>query len=121
VPGDSDQLGPVNNVTYLRWVQDIAVAQWKSTALREDQERLLRVVLRHEIDYKRPAFLGEAIIARTWVGHARGLRFERHSEFFRASDGRSVVKARTVWCPLDASTAKPVEVSPDVRAGFSSS
>ena len=27
-PGDIDALGHVNNVTYLRWVQDVAVAHW---------------------------------------------------------------------------------------------
>ena len=29
---DIDQLGHVNNVTYLRWVQDVAVAHWMSRA-----------------------------------------------------------------------------------------
>jgi acyl-CoA thioester hydrolase len=28
------------------------------------------VVVRHEIDYKHPAYLGDGIVARTWVGTA---------------------------------------------------
>ena len=29
-PSDIDELGHVNNVTYLRWVQDVAVAPWRA-------------------------------------------------------------------------------------------
>ena len=119
-PADIDQLGHVNNVTYVRWVQEIAVAHWTEAAPEEDQKKLLWVVLRHEIDYKQPAFLGETLKARTWVGQAARLKFERHTEFVRTSDGKLVAKARTIWCPIDASTGRPVAVSTEVRASFSS-
>jgi len=118
-PGDIDQLGHVNNVVYLRWVQDLAIAHWQSKASAEDQARLLWVVVRHEIDYKRPALLGDEIVGRTWVGPASRRSFERHTEFRRASDQRVGAKARTVWCPIDSQTGKPTDVSPEVRARFS--
>ena len=72
-PGDIDQMGHVNNVVYLRWVQDVAVAHWLAAAPTVDLDKLLWVVIRHEIDYKQPAFLGDEIIARTWVGTATRL------------------------------------------------
>jgi acyl-CoA thioester hydrolase len=118
-PADIDQLGHVNNVTYLRWVQDVAVAHWRSTAPAAEQAKLLWVVLRHEIDYKQAAYLNDRIIARTWVGAASRLRFERHTELLRASDRTVLAKARTLWCPLDAQSGKPVSVSSEVRAAFS--
>ena len=116
---DIDQLGHVNNVTYLRWVQDVAVAHWQSVAPAAEQAKLLWVVVRHEIDYKQAAYLNDAIIARTWVGTASRLRFERHTELLRASDRSVLARARTVWCPLDAQSGKPVSVSAQVRAAFS--
>jgi acyl-CoA thioester hydrolase len=116
---DIDQLGHVNNVTYLRWVQDVAVAHWNAAAREDDKSRLRWVVLRHEIDYKHPAVAGDMLILRTWVGEARRLRFDRHTEILRAGDHRCMAKARTVWCPIDASTGRPVEVSSRVRASFS--
>lgn len=116
---DTDQLGHVNNVTYLRWVQQIAVEHWKAAAPAEDQEKLLWVVLRHEIDYLEAAYPGDGILARTWVGSARGLRFERFTEFLRTGDGKTLAKARTVWCPIDARRGKPVAVSDAVRECFS--
>jgi acyl-CoA thioester hydrolase len=118
-PSDIDQLGHVNNVTYLRWVQDVAVAHWMSLAPATDQARLRWVVVRHEIDYKQAAYLNDAIIARTWVGTASRIRFERHTELLRANDRTVLARARTVWCPLDAQTGKPVSVSDQVRAVFS--
>jgi acyl-CoA thioester hydrolase len=118
-PADIDQLGHVNNVTYVRWVQDIAVAHWTATASNEAQKKFLWIVLRHEIDYKQPAFLGDALNVRTWVGEATRLKFERHTEFVRHTDSKLLVKGRTVWCSVDAATGRPIEVTPEVRAAFS--
>jgi acyl-CoA thioester hydrolase len=118
-PADIDGLGHVNNVVYLRWVQDVAVAHWRTVASRHNQEKLRWIVVRHEIDYKQAARLGDAILARTWVGAATRIKFERHTELLRASDGCLLAKARTVWCPIDAATGKLASVSADVRAAFS--
>ena len=118
-PADIDRLGHVNNVVYLRWVQDAAVAHWRAAAPAADQARLIWVVLRHEIDYKRPAFLEDEISARTWVGSASRHAFERHTELLRKSDGKLLARARTLWCPIDAETGKKTDVSDEVRARFS--
>ena len=118
-PADIDELGHVNNVTYLRWVQDAAVAHWRTLAAEADQAKLAWVVVRHEIDYKQAALPGDGIIARTWVGEASRLRFERLTEILRAGDRALLAKARTLWCPIDAQTGRPTAVSADVRARFS--
>jgi acyl-CoA thioester hydrolase len=78
-------------------------------------------VVRHEIDYKRPAYLGDRIVAKTWVGAASRSRFERHTELLRAKDHCLLAKARTLWCPIDAATGRPASVGPDVRSRFSTS
>ena len=116
---DIDQLGHVNNVTYLRWVQEAATAHWTAKAPAEDQAKVFWIVLRHEIDYKRAAMPGDEIIARTWVGSASLLKFERFTEILRGSDRAVLAQAKTIWCPIDARTMKPVMVSAEVRAIFS--
>lgn len=118
-PEDIDVLGHVNNLTYVRWVQDAAVAHWRAVAPLADQKKVMWLVLRHEIDYKQPARLEDTILARTWVGTATRLKFERHTELLRASDCALLAKARTLWCPIDAATHRPITVSPAVRACFS--
>jgi acyl-CoA thioester hydrolase len=118
-PRDIDRMGHVNNVTYVRWVQDVAVAHWNSAATPAEQAAILWLVLRHEIDYKRAAFLGDEIVARTWVGSSTRVKFERHTELFRAGDQSLLAKAVTWWCPIDAQTKRPVNASDDLRARFS--
>lgn len=118
-PPDIDELGHVNNVIYLRWVQEAAVAHWKTLTSAEAQRTVVWVVVRHEIDYKTPALLGDEIIVRTWVGEATRLTFERHTEALRAADGKLLAKVRTLWCPIDAGTGRPKRIDAALRAQFS--
>jgi acyl-CoA thioester hydrolase len=118
-PGDIDDQNHVNNTVYLRWVQDVATAHWKSLASTEAKSAIGWVVLRHEIDYKTPACMGDEVILRTWVGAASRLKFERFTEVRRKIDSQLFAKARTLWVPIDARSGKPTRVSGDVRARFS--
>lgn len=119
LPGDIDEQNHVNNTVYLRWVQDVATAHWRAVASPKAQETIGWVVLRHEIDYKGPATLGDEMVLRTWVGKATRLTFERFTEIRRNRDGRLLSGARTLWCPIDAQTGRPVRVSEEVRSQFS--
>ena len=47
--GDIDDMNHVNNVVYLRWVQDAAAAHWDAIASEELKNKYAWVVLRHEI------------------------------------------------------------------------
>ena len=116
---DIDEQNHVNNTVYLRWVQDVATAHWQAVASPEAQETVGWVVRRHEIDYKTPAVLGDKIILRTWVGKATRLTFERFTEIRRNGDGQLLSKARTLWCPINAQTGRPMRVPAEVRVQFS--
>jgi acyl-CoA thioester hydrolase len=116
---DIDELGHVNNVIYLKWVQEAAVAHWKFLATAEQQESIVWVVTRHEIDYKLPAKSGDEITAGTWVGKSSGILFERFTEITRESDEKILASAKTLWCPVDIKTRRPVRVGDDIRKVFS--
>lgn len=119
LPGDIDEQNHVNNTVYLRWVQNVATAHWRAIASADAQKAIGWVVLRHEIDYKMPATLGDEVALRTWVGKATRLTFERFTETRRKSDPLLLSTARTLWCPIDMQTGRPVRVSTEVRAQFS--
>jgi len=120
LPADIDGQNHVNNIVYLRWIQDVATAHWQSLASAEAQAVIGWVVLRHEIDYRSPASLGDEILLRTWVGKASRLKFERFTEIRRKIDNRQLLaQARTLWVPVDVRTGKPMRVSADLRAQFS--
>ena len=123
LPADIDEQNHVNNTVYLRWVQDVATAHWKSLASAQSQAAIGWIVLRHEIDYKMPGSIGDEIVLRTWVGQASRLKFERFTEIRRKSGGDTdmqlLSQARTLWVPIDARTGKPTRVSAELRAQFS--
>jgi acyl-CoA thioester hydrolase len=119
LPGDIDEQNHVNNTVYLRWVQDVATAHWRAIASSEAQKAIGWVVVRHEIDYKTPATPGDEITLRTWIGKATRLTFERFTEIRRKSDRQLLSTARTLWCPINTETGRPVRVSTEVRAQFS--
>ena len=118
MPEATDEQNHVNNIVYLRWVQEVATAHWQAIASSEAQGEIGWLVLRHEIDYK-AACLGDEIFLRTWVGKATRLTFERFTEILRRSDGQLLSKARTLWCPINAQTGRPVRVPLEVREQFS--
>ena len=118
-PADIDALGHVNNVVFLRWVQDAAVAHWSALTNTLQKAEVVWVVARHEIDYKKPAMPGDGVRARTWVGAASRHVFERHTEILRAGDETLLARARTLWVPVDPASGRPKVVSPEVRSLFS--
>ena len=119
LPEDIDQQNHVNNTVYLRWVQEVATAHWRAVATADARENIGWVVLRHEIDYKTPACLGDEIVLRTWVGKSTRLTFERFTEIRRSGDDQLLSNARTLWCPINAQTARPVRVPAEVHEQFS--
>jgi acyl-CoA thioester hydrolase len=116
-PADIDELGHVNNTVYLRWVQDIATAHWRSAARAQDIDRFIWVVTRHEIDYLRPVLDGEIVTLTTWVGAPKGARFDRHVEITGA-DGRLRARALTVWALINTISGRVIRVPAEVAAPF---
>ena len=107
----------VNNVVYVQWVQQVAIAHWTSAALPEQQAAVAWFVLRHEIDYLKEVFAGERLVARTHVGPSRGAKFERFVEILR-EDGTPVCRARSVWAAIDSRTGRPTRITEEMRAPF---
>jgi len=115
---DIDELGHVNNAVWVKWIQDIAVAHWTAIATAEQQETLIWVVTRHEIDYRGNVGPGETVTGETWVPEPpRGARFDRHVRFTGA-DGRVKVEAVSTWALLDRATGRLLRVRPELAAPF---
>ena len=114
--GDIDEQGHVNNVAYLRWIQDVAVGHWLDAATQEQLDKYSWVVLRHEIDYKKQAFEDEEIVATTWVGKWTAVTCERFTEIHRGAD--LLAKARTIWCMVARETFRPIRITKELINRF---
>jgi acyl-CoA thioester hydrolase len=115
-----DENGHVNNVTYVQWMQDIAVEHYASIGGIEAQgPDATWVVREHKIEYLLPAFVNEEIEIRTWVENIRRVRSLRKYEFVRKSDGKILVKGETDWVFLDVKTGSPRAVPDEVVKTFS--
>jgi acyl-CoA thioester hydrolase len=112
---DIDALGHVNNVVYLRWVQEVAAAHWSELAKNAAVSEAVWVVLRHEIDYLKAALPSDTLLARTWVGTTDRLRSIRHVQIETIA-GTILAKAQTTWCMVHPATGQILRISPEVLA-----
>ena len=115
-PGDIDFMGHVNNAIYLNWVQDAVIAHWQGIAGPEAVAAHVWVALKHEITYRKPAFLNDQIVADVALEEVR-----RESAFYetvirRGEDVLARVKSR--WCCLDAATLRPTRLGRDIVSKF---
>src|SRR5260221_13431923 len=115
-PDDIDEQSHVNNVAFVRWIQDIAVAHWRHAASDEMLSKYSWILIRHEIDYKKQAFEGQEITATTWVGEWTKITCERFTEIHRDDD--LLVKSRTVWCMIDRETKRPAKINRELIEEF---
>lgn len=115
-PADIDFMGHVNNASYLRWVQDAVIDHWRALAPAEAVARHMWVALKHEITYRRPAFLGDAPIAHVVLEHAQGARACYQTVIKRGEE--VLAEVRSSWCCIDAVTRKPARLARELIERF---
>ena len=115
---DIDANGHASNVSYLRWILAAAVGHWEAAVPEEEARGLSWVVVRHEIDYKKPTFRDEELVVTTWVGAITAATTERFCEIRRTADGVVVAQGRTIWCAIDATSGRPKRVDATIRSRF---
>lgn len=114
---DLDEFQHVNNVRYVQWIQDIAKEHWEVRATEELKRDFFWVVVRHEIDYKKQAFLGDELLIETFVGDTTFVTSDRFVNIRNAS-GQVLVAAKSSWCLLDTQTKRPTRITDDLRRVF---
>jgi acyl-CoA thioester hydrolase len=117
---DIDVLGHASNIAFVRWIQDVAIAHSASVGLGlEAYHRLgaVFVVVRHEIDYLRPALRGDALEARTWISSVMAAKCHRATELVR-KDGQLLARGLTTWGFIEMASGRPRRIPDEVRAAF---
>ena len=119
LPEEIDPQGHVNNVAYVAWMQAAAVAHsrlqgWPNSRYRE--RGWAWVARSHFIEYRRPAFLGDEIVIRTWVADMQKYTSRRKYEMFR--ENQLLARAETNWAFVAFETQKLLAVPEEVARAF---
>jgi len=114
LPQDIDQLGHVNNIIYLKWVQEAATAHWGHLATEEMKKNYVWMIARHEIDYLKSCVLESRIIAKTWVGESEGVKSVRFVDIVEQDTQTVMAKVKTTWILLDVASKRPKRVTPEI-------
>jgi acyl-CoA thioester hydrolase len=112
LPADIDFMGHVNNARYLNWVQDVVLAHWNKLAPAEEVASKAWVALKHEITYRRPAFLNDEVIAETVLEKIAGARSFYNTVIRRGEE--VLAEVQSMWCCIDATTLRPARIDRDV-------
>ncbi|MFN9719490.1 MAG: acyl-CoA thioesterase [Planctomycetota bacterium] len=120
-PREIDGLGHVNNVEYLRWTQDAAVAHSAIQGWPQSAYIALGsgwVARTHTIEYISPAFEGDEIVVRTWVAEMKRVTSLRRFDIVRGSDQKRLAIAATNWAFVNLRTGLPSRVPPEIVQAF---
>lgn len=116
---DIDELGHVNNIVYLRYAQEIAIAHWRTRASEEMVAGYVWMVMRHEVDYRAQLALGDEVEVRTWVDDApHGATWARFVDIYKAGADKPSAQIKSNWCILDAQTRRIRRVPAELVGRF---
>ena len=112
VSKEIDELNHVNNIVYLKWIQDIAYKHWEVLTKNNPQTMYVWYTIRHEIDYLQQAVLGDEIIVKTWVGETKGVKSIRHVAIYKGDI--VLAKCQTTYCLLNNKTKRPTRITESI-------
>ena len=116
VPEDIDFMGHVNNARYLGWVQDVVLAHWQKLAPAEEVASKAWVAMKHEITYRKPAFLADDIVARTVLEKIAGARAFYNTVIARGED--VIAEVQSMWCCIDTVSLRPSRIDRHVAEQY---
>ena len=116
---DIDEFGHANNVVWVRWVNEAAIAH--STSVGFNPEVLVGmhtawIIRKHEIEYLAPAYAGELLQCFTWPAAVRGATSVRRNVFLR--EGKLLARAETLWAFMNIQTGRPTRVTVEMMNAY---
>src|SRR5438093_90724 len=94
-----DGNGHANNVEFVRWMQEAAVAHADAAGCTAATQAMgaTWMARSHHIEYQRPAFLGDRVKVLTWVSNFRRAFSLRRYKFVREGDAVVLATGETNW------------------------
>jgi len=115
-----DANGHVNNVAYVQWMQDVAIRHADAAGCSAITQKLgaTWVARSHHVEYRKPGFAGDTVLALTWVANFRKVFSLRKYKFVRAGDQALLAQAQTDWVLIDAKTGRARSIPEVITSAF---
>ncbi len=110
---DTDCAAVVHNIAYLRFIETARThlaAQLGWSLAEMAQSKQYPVVVRTEIDYKRPAVLGDVLAIDGWLERVERIRFWCAFTITRPSDGALLIRCRQMLALVQMPTGRPIRL-----------
>ena len=110
---DTDAGGVVHNIAYLRFVEKCRTLLGEKLGLDLGQmadSGLYAVVVRTEIDYKKPAKLGDRLTVKGWLDEVEKVRFWCAFEITRDGDDTLLVTSRQRLAMVQMPEGRPTRL-----------
>ncbi len=110
---DTDAAGVVHNIVYLRFIETARTLLAMQMGMSFEEIRRTQVhpvVTRTEIDYRRPALLGDVVRVDGWIAEWSGIRFWCEFEVVRPSDGMKLVTCRQALALVQMPEGRPLRL-----------
>jgi len=115
-----DENGHVNNVEYVRWMQEAATQHAEAAGCLQATKAAGAswIVRSHQIEYLRPLFAGDKVCILTWVANFRKVRSLRKYKFIRSVDDAVLAQGATDWVLIDTQSKRPRLISEEVKGAL---
>jgi acyl-CoA thioester hydrolase len=118
---ECDAYGHLNNVNYLRWMQEAAFGASGAVGYdfsRYDEIGHLWLVRESDVEYLTPLVYGDEVTIKTWVSDFRRSHSLRQYEFTNTRTGQLAARASTDWVYVNTQTLRPAAIPPEMQQAF---
>ena len=118
---DTDCGAVVHNIAYLRFIEiarTLLAEQLGMKLVNMAETSLYPVVVRTEIDYRKPARLGDRLVVNGRLDSVGRMRFWCAFEIVRPADGALIAESRQALALIQMPAGKPVRLPADWSTRF---
>ncbi len=118
---DTDCAAVVHNIAYLRFIETArthlaGALGWSLAEMARSQQ--YPVVVRTEIDYKRPAVLGDNLVIDGWLERVDRIRFWCAFTVTRPADGALLIRCRQMLALVQMPGGRPIRLPEEMQKRF---
>ncbi len=113
---DTDCAAVVHNISYLRFIETartLLAGELGLSLAEMARSQQYPVVVRTEIDYKRPGTLGDVLAVDGWLERVERMRFWCGFNVTRPADGTLIARCRQMLALVQMPAGRPIRLPAD--------